>query len=86
MLDQVTDSTAKWRRVCRRLRLGEATGLHQDFVYRINDVVKYGGTAYGFVLAEHTTVALGASTGLAAVRYSKMGRLKPRIRIQRRIC
>jgi hypothetical protein len=36
---------------------------HQDFVYRINDVVKYGGSSYVCTL-EHTSVALGSSNGL----------------------
>ena len=36
---------------------------HQDFVYRINDVVKYGGTTY-VCTEEHQSVALGSTNGL----------------------
>ena len=57
---QVTD-TVNWDEYAEGLDF--KGDWHQDFVYRINDVVKYGGTSY-VCTAEHTSVALGASTGL----------------------
>jgi hypothetical protein len=36
---------------------------HEDFVYRLNDFVKYGGSSY-VCTQEHTSVALGSGNGL----------------------
>ena len=56
-----TDDAAKWDAYAEGLDW--KGDWHEDFVYRVNDFVKYGGSTY-VCTEEHQSVALGSGNGL----------------------
>ena len=56
-----TDDASKWDNFTDGLDW--KGNWHEDFVYRLNDFVKYGGSSY-VCIEEHQSVALGSGDGL----------------------